>query len=484
MLLIKRYIFLLFISICSICSFSQTGERAEVICIPYADTISQDLIDYIYSLTKPYILSYHPQMAHLIPEMRCKLDRIPAPCETFEVNGVKFNMMCVEGGTFIMGKDKDAHQVTLSDYMIAQTELTQALWKAVMGKLPKQDIYGDDIPVVRVTFDDCQMFCDSLSKLTGLYFRLPTEAEWEYAARGGKYSKGFIYAGSDSLNLVAWNSTNSTNLPNKVALLLPNELGIYDMNGNVWTWVSDWYAPYDIYPQINPVGPISGNKHLIRGACVCRKNEFMYLTYRHPIENKQDYHIGLRLVLDSHQYVDLGLSVKWATCNVGASTPEEFGDYFSWGETQPKESYSWENYKWCNGSKNIITKYTSSDGLKTLEIEDDAAHVNWGGEWRIPTKAELTELREQCIWEWTEVNGVKGCKVIGPNGNSIFLPAAGSYNTFDNQLNSVGTTGWLFSVDVSSNVQSAQELGFSITGPYQTSCSRCLGLTIRPVLSK
>lgn len=173
-----------------------------------------------------------------------------------------------------------------------------------------------------------------------------------------------------------------------------------------------------------------------------------------------------------------------ATCNVGASTPEEFGDYFSWGETQPKESYSWENYKWCNGSKNTITKYTSSDGLKTLEIEDDAAHINWGGEWRIPTKAELTELREQCIWEWTEVNGVKGCKVIGPNGNSIFLPAAGSYNTFDNQLNSAGTTGWLFSVDVSSNVQSAQELGFSITGPYQTSCSRCLGLTIRPVLSK
>ena len=133
-----------------------------------------------------------------------------------------------------------------------------------------------------------------------------------------------------------------------------------------------------------------------------------------------------------HEYVDLGLSVKWATCNVGASKPEEYGDYFAWGETQPKSNYDWNTYKWCNGSNDTQTKYNTKsnygtvDNKTTLDLSDDAARANWGGNWRMPTKAEQDELRNNCTWTWTTQNGVNGCKVTSKsNGNSIFLPAAG-----------------------------------------------------------
>ena len=134
---------------------------------------------------------------------------------------------------------------------------------------------------------------------------------------------------------------------------------------------------------------------------------------------------------NGYKYVDLGLSVKWATTNVGANAPEEYGDYFAWGETEPKSTYSWETYKWGNGSNNTMTKYCTDsdygtvDNRTTLELSDDAARANWGGTWRIPTRDEFTELRTKCTWEWTSLNGVYGRKVTGPNGNSIFLPAAG-----------------------------------------------------------
>ena len=137
----------------------------------------------------------------------------------------------------------------------------------------------------------------------------------------------------------------------------------------------------------------------------------------------------------NHEYVDLGLSVKWATCNVGASKPEEYGDYFAWGETQPKNTYDWSTYKWCNGSYDTQTKYCTKSSYGTvdnktqLELSDDAARANWGGSWRMPTDAEMTELREQCTWTWTTQNGVYGYKVTskksGYTNKSIFLPAAG-----------------------------------------------------------
>ncbi|MBR5593838.1 MAG: fimbrillin family protein [Bacteroidaceae bacterium] len=128
--------------------------------------------------------------------------------------------------------------------------------------------------------------------------------------------------------------------------------------------------------------------------------------------------------------IDLGLSVKWATCNVGATKPEEFGGHYAWGETEEKENYSWETYKWCNGSYYKMTKYCTNsnygtvDNKTTLDLKDDVANVKWGGSWRMPTSSELKELSNNCIWEWTTLYGVSGYNVTGPNGNSIFLPAA------------------------------------------------------------
>ena len=135
-----------------------------------------------------------------------------------------------------------------------------------------------------------------------------------------------------------------------------------------------------------------------------------------------------------YEYVDLGLSVKWATCNVGASKPGEYGDYFAWGETKPKTTYSWSTYKWCNDSYSTLIKYNTdsnfgrngfTDNKRTLELSDDAANVNWGGNWRIPTNSDFLELRSNCTWTWTYQDGAGGYKVTSNvNGNSIFLPAA------------------------------------------------------------
>lgn len=138
-------------------------------------------------------------------------------------------------------------------------------------------------------------------------------------------------------------------------------------------------------------------------------------------------------LIGNHEAVDLGLSVKWALCNVGASRAEESGGYYAWGETEEKEDYSWYNYKWCNGSSTSIIKYCTDsyygvmDNKDVLAAEDDVASVKWGGRWRMPTTREQRELLDNCVWKWTTQNGVRGYKVTSKsNGNSIFLPAAGS----------------------------------------------------------
>ena len=141
-------------------------------------------------------------------------------------------------------------------------------------------------------------------------------------------------------------------------------------------------------------------------------------------------------VVEEHEYVDLGLpsGTLWATCNIGASVPEGYGDYFAWGETAPKDYYDWDNYMWCDGTRNTLTKYCTNsyygtvDGKTELDSEDDAATANWGSAWRMPTLEQLQELEEYCDWQWKEMNGVYGRLAIGPNGNSIFLPASGGYS--------------------------------------------------------
>lgn len=228
---------------------------------------------------------------------------------TFTVNGVQFTMVEVEGGTFTMGatseqgsdawdEEKPAHEVTLSDYYIGQTEVTQALWEAVMGSNPS-DSKGDNLPVERVSWDDCQVFIQKLNQLTGKQFRLPTEAEWEYAARGGRKSRGYKYAGGNNIDSVAWCDGNSGNETHPVATKQANELGIYDMSGNVLEWCSDWCGDYTSSSQSDPQGPSSGSFRVIRGGCYYNFARNCRVSYR--ISNTLDYrsgYLGLRLSCD------------------------------------------------------------------------------------------------------------------------------------------------------------------------------------------
>lgn len=271
---------------------------------------------------------------------------------TITANGVSFKMVRVQGGTFTMGAtseqgsdafddEKPAHKVTLSDYYIGETEVTQALWKAVMGSNPSEftpaeadasrGSYDDFVanakllnakkpgtvriptrnewnaamvttkgslqkPVENVNWEDCQTFIKKLNQLTGKKFRLPTEAEWEFAARGGVKSKGYKYAGSNSIGDVAWYTDNSSSTTHDVGSKRANELGLYDMAGNVWEWCSDWYGDYSFSSQTNPRGASSGSDRVRRGGgwssgargCRVSNRNYNTSTYR-------DYCLGLRL---------------------------------------------------------------------------------------------------------------------------------------------------------------------------------------------
>ena len=193
---------------------------------------------------------------------------------------------------------------------------------------------------------------------------------------------------------------------------------------------------------------------------------------------------------NGHEWVDLGLpsGLKWATCNVGATTPDGYGDYFAWGETSPKDNYEWSTYKYCNGSSSTLTKYNTNsdrgtvDNKTTLDLIDDAARTNWGGTWHMPTKAEQDELRNNCTWTWTTENGVNGYKVTSKtNGNSIFLPAAG--NRSGTSVDNVGTYGYYWSSSLyESNPHSAYNLSFYSGSVYwRSSYNRFCGHTVRAV---
>lgn len=229
---------------------------------------------------------------------------------TFTVNDVTFKMIHVKGGTYTMGateeqgndatdNEKPTHEVSLSGYFIGETEVTQALWFAVMGQSPSYFRNRLNNPVEQISWNDCQEFIYRLNQMTGKKFRLPTEAEWEFAARGGTMSKGYKYAGGDTIDNVAWYNNNSSSNTKPVATKAPNELGLYDMSGNVWEWCQDWSNGYGHEDQTNPVGYSSENTHFLRGggwnneATDCRVsyravNEQTFIWFAH----------GLRLALD------------------------------------------------------------------------------------------------------------------------------------------------------------------------------------------
>ena len=214
------------------------------------------------------------------------MEEIVQSRRTINVGNVSFTMIRVDGGTFQMGATKEmkapyedekpVHQVTLSSYYIGETEVTQALWQEVMGTTVQQQRdkadtswpmrgEGADYPMYYVSWEECQEFISRLNQKTGLNFRLPTEAEWEFAARGGTKSRGYQYSGSNNLNDVAWFTDNSSSSTHPVKTKQPNELGIYDMSGNVWEWCQDWYGSYSKGVQTNPTGSSSGSNRVCRG---------------------------------------------------------------------------------------------------------------------------------------------------------------------------------------------------------------------------
>lgn len=230
--------------------------------------------------------------------------------------GLNMEMVYVEGGTFQMGAtseqsghDSDevpVHSVTLDSYYIAATEVTQAQWQAVMGSTIHQQAsktgyqvrsVGSDYPMYYVSWEDAQAFCRELSNITGKTYCLPTEAQWEYAARGGNKSRTNQYAGSFSVDAVAWYESNSGSSPHPVGKLRPNELGLYDMSGNLMEWCSDWYGSYPSSSQFNPVGPSSGSYRVLRGGGWYNSAGACRVAYRYSNSPSSRYdHYGFRVV--------------------------------------------------------------------------------------------------------------------------------------------------------------------------------------------
>ena len=226
----------------------------------------------------------------------------------------------MEGGTFTMGAtseqgsdadsdEKPAHQVALSSYYIGETEVTQALWQAVMGSTVDQQRdkankewtlrgVGTNYPMYYISWDECQEFVRKLNSLTGQAFRLPSEAEWEYAARGGNKSQGYKYSGSNTLGNVAWYTDNSGSETHPVKTKSPNELGIYDMSGNVWEWCQDWYGSYSSSSQTNPTGASSGSNRVNRGGCWTYTAAGCRVARRYGNSpSNRGYGLGFRLAL-------------------------------------------------------------------------------------------------------------------------------------------------------------------------------------------
>jgi formylglycine-generating enzyme required for sulfatase activity len=225
--------------------------------------------------------------------------------ETF--GNLNLEMVFVKGGTFTMGctseqsdcshNEKPTHQVKVSDFSIGKYEVTQKQWQSIMGNNPSH-FKGDNLPVETVSWDDIQEFIQKLNQKTGKKYRLPTEAEWEYAARGGSTSSPTLYSGSNNIDEVAWHSGNSGSKTHPVGQKKLNKLGIYDMSGNVWEWCSDWYGDYKSGSQSNPQGPSSGSSRMARGGCWGSDPQYCRVSIRYNGNScDRDYDVGFRLVL-------------------------------------------------------------------------------------------------------------------------------------------------------------------------------------------
>ena len=234
------------------------------------------------------------------------------------ISDIEPEMVFVQGGTFTMGctmgqgndcydDEMPDHQVTVSDFFICTQEITQALWRIIMGNYPSY-FKGDSLPVENISWNEIQVFISRLNTLTGKQYRLPTEAEWEFAARGGNNGNNYKFSGSNTADEVAWywNSIPSQTMGNEgygtqpAGLKAPNELGLYDMSGNVFEWCSDWYDLYDSSAQTDPTGPSSGTYRVVRGGSWNSSERGVSVSYRGFIVPEQRYnYLGFRLVLST-----------------------------------------------------------------------------------------------------------------------------------------------------------------------------------------
>lgn len=216
----------------------------------------------------------------------------------------QIEMIFVEGGIFRMGsndgfaEEKPIHLVTVSSFNIGKYEITQTQWKAVMGNYHRFYLGCADCPVDGVSWSEIQDFILKLNSISGKSYRLPTEAEWEFAAKGGNFSNGYKYSGSNNIESVAWFSKNSENRLKKVGSRLPNELGIHDMTGNVWEFCSDWYTDYSSINQTNPKGPVTGQYRVLRGGGWCISDYGCRLTNRVKFTQDRLYDYGFRLAIN------------------------------------------------------------------------------------------------------------------------------------------------------------------------------------------
>ena len=223
------------------------------------------------------------------------------------------NSMCfVEGGTFTMGADnasfpdeKPTHKVSLSDFYLSKVTITQKQWATIMGENPlwsEEYGKGDDYPANFISYKQAQQFISLLNKYSGLEFRMPTEAEWEYAACGGKHSHEYLFCGSNNANEVAWHNGNSNGRMHVIETLSPNELGLYNMSGNVWEWCSDWYGSYTSNTENNPTGPSTGTKRVVRGGSFTYEAKYCRCKTRNCLpEANQSVAVGLRLAINANK---------------------------------------------------------------------------------------------------------------------------------------------------------------------------------------